>query len=224
MGLNSSEMRTRRKTMNLVSQVQLLKSSPLRKTVDRRLAQFRSFRINNEKEWFSELCFCILTANSKALSAISIQKDLGPDGFVSGSKRKVLACIKKHKHRFHNNKTSFIMEARDHIPIKKKITGMIDAGGIMKTRDWLARNIKGIGYKEASHFLRNVGYEGIAILDRHIINLMIENGYINKPSSLTGRNYLDIERRYFHLADKAQMTAVELDLYMWYMKTGEVLK
>ncbi len=87
------------------------------------------------------------------------------------------------------------------------------------------KNIKGIGYKEASHFLRNVGYKNIAILDRHIINLMLEYGLIEeKPKTLSRKIYLSIEKKLKIIADRLNMPMAELDLYMWYMKTGEVLK
>jgi len=35
--------------------------------------------------------------------------------------------------------------------------------------EWLVKNLTGLGYKEAGHFLRNIGSGKIAILDRHIL-------------------------------------------------------
>ena len=73
--------------------------------------------------------------------------------------------------------------------------------------------------------MRNVGYTNLAILDRHILNLMVENGYIeNKPKSLNKKTYLEIEEKFNEIARELGMSSAELDLYMWYMKTGEVLK
>ena len=87
------------------------------------------------------------------------------------------------------------------------------------------KNIKGLGYKEASHFMRNVGYNNLAILDRHILNLMLEQGYLRaKPKTLTRKTYFEIEQKFKKIADGLRMSMAELDLYMWYMKTGEVLK
>ena len=166
--------------MDLITTVRALKKGNLQRTVEKRLKEFAETGKQGEERWFSELCFCILTANSKARTAISIQDDLGPDGFIECSQGDVSACIRKHKHRFHNNKSRYIIEARQHIPIRKNITEMISKKGVVKTREWIARTIKGIGFKEASHFLRNVGYDGIAILDRHILNLMVEHRYIQK--------------------------------------------
>ena len=117
------------------------------------------------------------------------------------------------------------MSARDHIDIKEKILKLVKDHGETGAREWLVKNIKGLGYKEASHFLRNVGFCNLAILDRHIINLLIENGLLKeKPKSLTKKIYLEIEERFMALAGSLKMSAAELDLYMWYIKAGEVLK
>ena len=87
------------------------------------------------------------------------------------------------------------------------------------------KNVKGFGYKEASHFLRNIGYDNIAILDRHIINLMVDYNLIDKkPKIINRNNYLEMESTFLNLANKMNISAAELDLYMWFLKTGEILK
>jgi len=69
--------------MGLVSDVRRLQKSPISKVVRKRLAEFK--KLGKSDNWFSELCFCILTANSKARTAIAIQKKLGAKGFSSMS-------------------------------------------------------------------------------------------------------------------------------------------
>jgi N-glycosylase/DNA lyase len=197
----------------------------VRKTVDLRLKQFSAFKDKSEREWFSELCFCILTANSKASTAIKIHQELCPDGFCDASLGKVRQTIMKHKHRFHNNKAKFIVAARPHLDIKSKVMGLVREKGQKEAREWLVKNIKGIGYKEASHFLRNVGYFDLAILDRHILNLMVEDGILKeKPRSLPKKVYLEIEKKFEGLAKDHGMSCAELDLYLWSIKTGIVLR
>lgn len=211
--------------MNLVEQVRLLQKSSVGSKVKQRLEEFESFQHKSEKEWFSELCFCILTANSRAKTALAIQSELGPEGFCNACSKDVKECIIKNKHRFHNNKTDFIMQARKHLDIKQKIHQLLRAEGETQAREWLVKNVKGLGYKEASHFLRNIGCKSLSILDRHILNLMKENGLISeRPKSLTRNSYLETEKKFKALAEELNMSAAELDLYMWYMKTGEVLK
>ncbi len=209
----------------LTRAVQELRKSKVKHEVDKKLSMFKSFQNKNNKEWFSELCFCILTANSKAKTAIAIQKELSASGFCTLCFADLRGAIKRNKHRFHNNKAKFIVEARKHIDIKDKIEKIAEKEGQMAAREWLVKNIKGLGYKESSHFLRNVGYFELAILDRHILNLMKEEGIIDeKPKSLTKNKYLEIEKKFLQLASKLRMSCAELDLYMWCMKTGEVLK
>lgn len=206
-------------------EVNKLRKSSVRKNVEKRLKEFSSFKDKPSKEWFSELCFCLLTANSKAKTAIAIQKELGSKGFCNGSQKDVCDCIIRNKHRFHNNKSRYIVEARKHLDIKRKISDIVRSKNQEEAREWLVKNIKGLGYKEASHFLRNVGYFDLAILDRHIINLMIEEGLLKeKPKSLSRKVYLDVEGKFADIASRLKMSLAELDMYMWYLKTGEVLK
>jgi len=201
---------------NLVNKIRKIQSTNISKTINQRLKEF-----SNQKEWFSELCFCILTANSKAKTAIAIQNELGVDGFSKLSQDELALVIRRNKHRFHNNKAKFIVLAREYLDVKEKLKRFNDE---KEMREWLVKNIKGLGYKEASHFLRNVGFRNLAILDRHIINLLSENKLIEKPKSLNRKNYLDIEKVMEGLCSELDMNQAELDMHMWYMKTGEVLK
>jgi len=90
--------------------------------------------------------------------------------------------------------------------------------------EWLVKNISGIGYKEASHFLRNIGFTNLAIVDFHILNLLARHGLIEKPKTLTRKKYLEIEEVLRAIAEKLDLNLAELDLYLWYMETGKVLK
>jgi N-glycosylase/DNA lyase len=211
----------------LVNSVKKLRKSEIKATVDKKLRIFSDFNKKNNQEWFGEMCFCILTANSKAKTAIAIQKELTASGFCTKCLDDIRGTIKKHKHRFHNNKAKFIVEARKHLNVKDEIKSIADNGkeGQLAAREWLVKNIKGLGYKESSHFLRNIGYLDLSILDRHILNLMTEDELIKeRPKSLTKKKYLEIEKKFRQLANKLGMSCAELDLYMWYIKTGWVLK
>ena len=88
------------------------------------------------------------------------------------------------------------------------------------------KNIKGIGFKEASHFLRNVGfYKDISILDRHILRNLVYLGVIDEiPKSLTGKKYLEIEEKMKKESDKLGIDMEYLDLVLWYKEAGEIFK
>jgi N-glycosylase/DNA lyase len=79
--------------------------------------------------------------------------------------------------------------------------------------------------KEASHFLRNIGVRGLAILDRHIFRHLIRLQVIRAmPKSLTKKRYLSIEKKWHRFADDVGISLDELDLLFWSMETGEIRK
>jgi len=108
--------------------------------------------------------------------------------------------------------------------LRKRLRGFSDP---VERRDWLAqeKQVKGLGYKEASHFLRNIGVKGHAILDKHVMRCLAEIGVIDtaKPPA-TRRQYLEVEQQLVRFAREIRIDFDELDLVLWSMKTGEVLK
>lgn len=185
--------------------------------VEQRLKEFKQLNQLGTNHWFGELCFCILTANSKAENAIKIQQEIGTNGFINLTEQAISEIIKKHKHRFHNNKAKFIVQARFFIDIKDKIK---DLSG-PQAREFIAKNIKGLGFKEASHFLRNVGYDDVAIIDRHILRFMLQQKLIPSiPKHLSVNFYLECEQ----ILSKFGIALSRLDLILWQKMTGNVLK
>jgi len=92
-------------------------------------------------------------------------------------------------------------------------------------RDWLASNINGIGMKEASHFLRNIGERNLAILDRHILkHLVLCNIYDKIPKVSTKKDYLQVEKAFLEFAENIKIPIDELDLLFWSYETGNILK
>lgn len=206
----------------LVEKVSALRSSDVGKIVTEQMREFRALRRKGSRDWFSELCFCILTANSTARLGIKIQRELGADGFSTLSREALTGALRKAGHRFYNTRAQYIVEARKFANLKGIITKF---EGASQAREWLIKNVKGIGPKEASHILRNVGYDGVAILDRHVLAVMRDYGLIEQvPRTLGMKKYLAIEDRLKELAKRVGISLGELDLYLWYTKTGEILK
>jgi N-glycosylase/DNA lyase len=108
--------------------------------------------------------------------------------------------------------------------LKSTIQRIAQDHGHTVAREWLVDNVKGLGHKEASHFLRNTGHENVAIIDRHILSVLQEHKVISTPKDLSPRNYLAIEEACISLAEKLNMSLSRLDLSLWYLKTGQVLK
>jgi N-glycosylase/DNA lyase len=205
----------------LAKSIEKQKSSEVGELVANRMREFKEVKEKGNDIWFSELCFCILTANSTAKLGLKIQGELG-DGFMTLPVVELTRSLKGLGHRFYNKRAEFIVSARKYSRIKDIITEFPET---QQAREWLVENVYGIGWKEASHFLRNVGYDDVAILDRHILAVLQENGIIKEaPKTLTRRRYLEIEELFKDLAKKVNMSPAELDLYMWCMKTRCVLK
>jgi len=205
----------------LLSKVKELESSQINEVVERRLAEFASFRTKSNDEWFSELCFCILTANAKQKTGAAIQSQINAEGFKTLSQETLTNLIKLNKHRFHNTKANYIVHARKFADnLKQNLLEQTEH----VAREWLVENINGIGMKEASHFLRNTGSQSLAILDRHILNILAEHKLIVKPKTLTPQKYKEIEQVFTNMASTLRISPAKLDLILWYMQTGEVLK
>lgn len=197
-----------------------LKNNGVSKSIESRYKEFKSFASKSEEDWFSELCFCLTTANSSAQMGLKVQDALGFEGFYNFPQKKLTQKLKGLGYRFYNKRAEYIALARKHFGIKGKLE---EFGADREKRAYLAENVKGFGFKEASHFLRNTGHDNCAILDRHIIRLMHEHSLIGEmPKYINARNYFSIESALDVFARKAKMNHSLLDLYLWYMKTGKI--
>ncbi|HDM45052.1 MAG TPA: N-glycosylase/DNA lyase [Candidatus Bathyarchaeota archaeon] len=204
----------------LLSRVEELKRSSVKALVDSRLREFRELGLKGSDELFKELCFCILTANFDAEKSIRIQEEVD-EGFLSLSEEELAETLRRLGHRYPRKRAEYIVEARKLKDSLNKIVGSLDGES---AREWLVKNVRGIGYKEASHFLRNVGYTDLAIIDYHILDLLVKHRLIEKPRTMTRRRYLEIESLLKRLADRLNVNLAELDLYLWYLETGKILK
>jgi len=195
----------------------LKKISSLKKKIGSLVTKrMKEFKKNNNL--FSELCFCILTANYTAEGGIKIQNSVD---FSNLSESKIKKALIKFGHRFPNVRANYLYLAKSHFNSLKNLKNFKNS---FEKREWLVKNIKGLGYKEASHFLRNIGYTDVAIIDRHILNVLKEYNLIKPPKTLTKNSYLKIEKTLERISKLAKLTQGELDLYLWYLKTGKVLK
>jgi N-glycosylase/DNA lyase len=183
--------------------------------------EFKKLGGKSNHEWFKELCFCLLTANSSAELGIKIQKNVG-DGFITMNTEQLYLELQRFGHRFCRRRAEFIISARPFVDSIKDRVMSFHSG--KRAREWLEQNILGLGMKESSHFLRNVGYDDVAIIDRHIINLLVEHNLISRPKTITRRKYLETEGVVEKISEETKIPMGKLDLYLWYMKTGKVLK
>jgi N-glycosylase/DNA lyase len=207
---------------DLIKTVRNLKKDNVSIIIDSRIQEFENIKDQNFGELFKELCFCIMTANCGAEKCIEIHEKIGNE-FFTLSETELKERFKEYGYRFPNVRSKYIIEARG---IKKEIEEKIQSQVVhdKELRNWLVKNVKGLGLKEASHFLRNIGYKNYSIIDFHIVDILVKNGLIKKPKTLTKKTYLEIENILMKLGDSLNLNMAELDLYLWYLETGKVLK
>lgn len=206
--------------------VRRLSADPgVKRQVDERIAEFMEVNNGGSTLWFREFVYCLLTAYSSAERAQLCVDALEGCGVVlDGGVEEVAETLRRTGHRFANKRAEYIVEARVlRTSIKEIVTRF---GNSTEAREWLVANVRGFGWKEASHFLRNVGYLDVAIIDRHIMSNMMEHGLVEEdaPKGLTKRRYLRYEGILKRVADRLGMPVGKMDLYLWYRKTGKVLK
>ena len=200
--------------------IEELKKSEISNLINKRIKEFKNINKKSNNELFMEMCFCLLTANYNAEKCIEIQNDIG-DCFLTDSKEELKKKLKEYGHRFPNTRSEYISES---LKCKNKLKEVVQFHDKNILREWIVKNVKGLGYKEASHFLRNIGFDDYAIIDFHILDILENHKLIEKPKTITKKKYLEIEEILKKLAKKTNLTLAELDLYLWYMETGKILK
>jgi N-glycosylase/DNA lyase len=201
------------------------------KDIRKRLNEFREiWRTGSDRRLWEELVFCIFTAGASArmgFRAIDAIRPLLMDG---NREDMTLALQRAGAHRFPVERPGYIVVTRSYLRehcdmgLRKKLQSFADP---IERRDWLAqeKQVKGLGYKESSHFLRNIGLSGYAILDKHVMNCLMDLKVVETPKPPGNRTrYLETEDRLRFFARDIGIDFDELDLVLWSMKTGEVLK
>ncbi len=200
-----------------------------REEIERRLAEFQDIRTSGTDERFwEEMVFCFFTGGCSARMGIRSVEAVRP--LLMAGNHAELAAALVGRHRYPNARAGYIVASREFLQqhcglrLREKLEGFDDGAA---RRDWLVKEkrIKGLGYKEASHYLRNIGYRGYAILDKHVLRSLAELEIIDDPQPPNTRaKYLGVEEKLKNLAVLTGIDFDELDLVLWSMKTGEILK
>jgi len=202
-----------------------------KREIRNRLGEFDEvWRKGSDARLWEELAFCIFTAGASARMGVN-SVDAVRSLLLDGEPEEMTRALKRAgAHRFPVARPRYIVTTRSYLrahfgmKLRRRLRGFSDP---VERRDWLAqeKQIKGLGYKEASHFLRNIGVKGHAILDKHVMRCLAEVGVVqsSKPPS-TRRRYLEVEQKFLEFAKDIKINCDELDLVLWSMKTGEILK
>lgn len=197
--------------------------------IRKRLEEFENIIKNaSEKTIFEELVFCIFTAGTSArmgLAALHAVRSMLP----SASEDELRAKL-RGVYRFPNVRSKHVVHTRDYLAreyglkLRELLLSFEDP---VERRDFFAlrKDIRGLGFKEASHFLRNVGFRGYAILDKHILQCLFELGVTESARAPHSRSkYIEIENKFKRFSKRNGFDFDEMDLFLWSEKTGEILK
>ncbi len=173
--------------------------------------------ISDDECLFGELCFCIMTPQSRAKNCREVVNRLKADKKLFKADEKELRNYLKGV-RFPDKKVLYIIEAREKLP---KLREMLECEPDV-FREWLMKNVKGLGQKESAHFMRNIGFKGLPIIDAHIQNFLRKTGYHNEEAgSLTKKRYIELENNFLELAKEVKIPPEELDIAIWLYQSGE---
>ncbi|MCL5665613.1 MAG: N-glycosylase [Candidatus Thermoplasmatota archaeon] len=231
--------------MDILDQVDELRRSSFRKLVEAKQKEFISAGMSTKEFIFGELCFCILTANTSAELGLAIQSRISPEQFSTLPAAELRNALRAHRYRFYNTRSAFISKNRW---IMDDLPGILRWQNRDEAREYLVEKLYGIGYKEASHFLRNTGIFDFAILDKHILRILSDDLGINTgifdfaildkhilrilsddlgidTGKISQKNrYKIIEERFIDIAKSFDMSPGIFDLYLWKIATGKLLK
>lgn len=199
----------------------MLDYNNLRESIKSRLDYFQQVP---QDQYFYEMIYCLCTPMSKAVNALKVQEKLQSLNYIN-KEADISSILRNPEHyiRFHNQKAKFIQYNKSQF---EKIYPIINRNSSpIEKRKELVDLIMGFGFKEASHFLRNIGIFGLAILDRHILKNLVNFQIIPKDYKINSyKNYREIENKFVNFAEKLNMNVEELDLLLWARQTGEILK
>ena len=201
---------------------ELVENKKLRARVLERAEEFKLNNKAGEDVWFKELILCILTSNSSFISAYKALNYIF-DEVLYLDQQQISKRLREAGYRFYNLKSKYIYKAKQwYGNLTVKIKKMADKSQ-EEAREYIVENIYGLGLKEASHFLRNVGYFDLAIIDRHILRFLNQIG-INNLKLKNKKDYYLGESILKSIAASVNVQVGLLDLFIFFKQTDIIVK
>jgi len=137
---------------------------------------------------FYNLCFAILAPQTTFKSNRKVVEILKNNDFMNNDlPRANLETIVKHT-RFYRQKTDRLLKAK--MQFGDVLINVLSNSETKVKRDFLVKNVCGLGMKAASHFLRNLGRRDLAIIDTHVLKFLD----YDKPKN--NKEYIEIEKKF----------------------------
>lgn len=176
-------------------------------------------RTDKREIWF-ELSFCIASSQDRVRRATMAARCLAQAYDELRNSHDPLSTIREAFEReyvslrFINRKSEQLAEAWVRLQEIFEVISSIDQNFESPTlaRDYLISNFPGIGPKQASMFLRNIGWgSDLAIVDSHI--LQIASVLFDEAQSAD--RYMDLESRLRGFASDRGIALEKLDVILW---------
>ncbi len=202
---------------------------------ENRLEEFRGLRDADDWRLFKELVFVLLTSRSEAKKSWEATEKLAELSLLrNGSREEIAEVLRNYNVQYEENKARYIVDNREDLSQPTlndpsgdlKLMDRIDPDDLERVREQLVGDLQGIGWKGASHFLRNIGYgDEFAIVSAYISKKLHQLGMLESPETPTSKeDYMDAERKIRELSEETGIGVQELDLLLWSMETGEIFK
>lgn len=202
----------------------------IRSRIEERLDEYiKIWRDGDNKDIFCELAFCILTPQSKARNAWKAISELRDNNLLfTGSEEEMLPFLNIVRFNRTKAKNLYILRKQMTDENGKFITKDFFStfNSAFEMREWIVKNIRGMSYKEASHFLRNIGFgQELAILDRHILKNLAALDVIKEvPKTVTPKLYKEIEEKLKEYCKEIDIPMENIDLLLWYLEAKDIFK
>ena len=212
---------------------------------DRLLASYdmtRHWGQMQEEDLWEALCFCILSSSVWFETAKSAVQQLSEKGMLDiremyGTSAKAIAQELSRpiylprrkdgtfrKYRFPRIRAINLIQAFD--ALYRRNGGIISIlrnhSSGKEARNFLTKEVNGLGLKQASHFLRDVKYSNaLAIIDTHVIRFLQLLGLIETDCALrlTPQKYMQFEGMILNIAEERNLNPAILDKAVWiYMR------
>ena len=194
----------------------------------------RSVNCGDERALWWELSSCVLSSQVPYFMAAAAANALDQSGLLAGNARNTL--LEHHlyeiliqpikvsgrtlKYRFPSAKAAQLAKTHQHIHSTAESLSSLLEGfeSADKARQWLVDFAPGLGPKQASMFLRNIGFSyELAVLDRHVLRYMELLGLLRQVRSSVHSmsGYLDTEASLRAHAEYAKCSVGILDWAIW---------
>ena len=193
----------------------------------------------SEEDLWRELITCILGSQVPNWMGVAAARQLDEQGLVvpcgnfdveriaSALRAPIESPHGPRRYRFPNSKARHIVAA--HRAVCQQygdLRSLVSDSSPDECRRRLVESVPGVGLKQASLFLRNVGISsGFAILDTHVVRYMREVGLVGiLPRSITPEMYYVLESVLSRYADQLGRPVGHVDRAIWaVMSTSTVM-